>query len=171
MILELADKRAEILRTPLQKFDFQNPPCDPRILYTDLAETMNKHNGLGLSANQVGIPYRVFVMRASPVIGCFNPVVVDQSTETWVDEEGCLSFPGIVVKVRRPVKIKVRFADALGETSTHVFAGLTARIFLHELDHINGRLFTESATNLELALAIKRAKKKSNATYVIGDLR
>ena len=98
-------------------------------------------------------------------------VLVDTSEETWYDEEGCLSFPGIIVKVKRPVKIKVRYANALGEVDTHIYQGLTARIFLHEMDHVNGKLYTQYASNLELALAIKKANKKLKKNYVIGDLR
>ena len=159
MIRDLVDCNDPILRLPLEKFDFTNPPTDPLELAVDLAETCLHHNGLAIAANQVGLPYRVFVIRGDEIITCFNPTIVDQSPETIVLEEGCLSFPGLFVKVKRPKKIKVRYTEPNAETVTQIFDGFTARVFQHELDHLNGIVYTGRANRFHLEQARKRVKK------------
>jgi peptide deformylase len=66
------------------------------------------NDGLGLSANQIGLPYRAFAIKAEKIIVCFNPRIVDYSEETIYLEEGCLSYPNLYIKVKRPKKIKIR---------------------------------------------------------------
>jgi peptide deformylase len=159
MILKLLECDSPILRQEMELFDFANPPTNPVELYNNLAETMIEYHGLGLSANQVGLPYRAFVLRAEEVIGCFNPKIVDYSSETILMEEGCLSNPGLFVKIKRPKKIKTRYTLPNGETVTKVFDGITARCFQHELDHLNGLLYTSRASEYHLEKAKKFAKK------------
>lgn len=166
MILELIDCNDSLLKQPVEPFDFSNPSVDPLDLVSDLAETMLHHNGVGLSANQVGLPYRVFVIHGTELIPCFNPRIVDYSEEKIVLEEGCLSYPGLFVKVKRPRRIKVRYADPNGNITTQVFDGMTARIFQHELDHLDGIRYIERANRIHLDQARKAAKKaqrKNNA--------
>jgi peptide deformylase len=98
-------------------------------------------------------------MRAEEVIGCFNPKIVDFSSETVLLEEGCLSDPGLFVKIKRPKKIKARYTLPNGETVTKVFDGITARCYQHELDHLNGLLYTSRANAYHLEKAKKNAKK------------
>ena len=69
---------SEILKTTMEPFDFRNPPVDPTELAKDLAETMIANNGLGLSANQINLPYRVFVITGTPIYACFNPRIVEK---------------------------------------------------------------------------------------------
>ena len=159
MSLKIMDCEHPLLKQEMPKFDFQNPPVNPVELYRDLAETMIEYHGIGLAANQVGSPYRAFVMRAEEVIGCFNPKIVDTSSETVLLEEGCLSNPGLFVKIKRPKKIKARYTLPNGETVTKVFDGITARCFQHELDHLNGLLYTSRANAYHLEKAKKNAKK------------
>lgn len=140
-------------------FSFAEPLLNPVELYTDLAETMLSHNGLGLAAPQIGVNARAFVMRSEQIIGVFNPRIVDRSTETIVLEEGCLSYPNLFVKIRRPKKIRARYTLPDGETVTRVFDGMTARVFQHETDHLNGLLFTRLAGSIRLESAKKKAKK------------
>lgn len=147
------------LTTPTVKFDFTNPPIDPYQLTTSLLETMHQYNGIGLAANQVDLPYRVFVMKGDPNFACFNPRIVMPSTETIALEEACLSFPGVVVKVTRPRSIRVRFQTPSGETVTKQFTGLSARVFQHELDHLDGILYYNRSSRLEREMAKKKAKK------------
>jgi peptide deformylase len=137
-ILDLVDKDHPLLKTELPHFDFSNPPVDPVQLAKDLTETMISNHGLGLAANQVGLPYRVFVLTGETVYACFNPRIVDFSQEMVYMNEGCLSYPGFVVKIKRPWNIRVRFTMPNGETATAKLEGLTARCFQHELDHLNG---------------------------------
>lgn len=160
MILELVEPNHPILKETLAKFDFSNPPEDPIEIAANLADTMLSNNGLGLSANQVGLPYRVFVMRSLPLpIVCYNPIIVDQSTETVVLEEGCLSHPNLFVKIKRPKKIKVRFTEPNGNVVTEVFDGMTARVFQHEFDHLEGICHINRANRFHLEQAKKNLKK------------
>lgn len=159
MILELVPEDSDTLFQELPKFDFSNPPVDPIQLSKDLAETMLANNGVGLSANQVGLPYRVFVIKSNPIIACFNPYVVDDGEEELSLEEGCLSYPDLFIKIKRKKTIKVRYTEPSGQTNTRVFDGLTARIFLHEYDHLNGVNFIDRATPLHKEMAFKKRKK------------
>jgi peptide deformylase len=161
MIQELVDKNDSILKREMKPFDFSNPPVDPVVLYNDLAETMIENGGIGLSANQVGLPYRFFVMRSEEIIGCFNPKIVDFSSEQVILEEGCLSYPNLYVKIKRPKIIKVRYTLPNGETVTRKFDGITARCFQHELDHLNGIVYTKRANKIHLEQANKIVKKMS----------
>ena len=153
---KLIEHNSPLLKQVTEKFDFSNPPTDPVQLYNDLAKIMIDEGGIGLSANQVGLPYRFFVLRAEQVIGCFNPIIVDQSSEMVMLEEGCLSFPGLMVKIKRPRRIKVRFAEPDGQIYTKVFDGMTARAFQHELSHLDGRTMFDDCSYIER----ERAKKK-----------
>lgn len=166
MIRDILDHTDPILREEMPAFDFANPIMDPVELYTDLAETMRENEGMGLSANQIGVRTRAFVMRAEEIIGVFNPRVVDVSSETVMLEEGCLSYPNLFVKIKRPKSIKVRFTTPDGETSTKTFTGMTARVFLHELDHLNGIAHTSRANRYHLEQA-KKLVKKINRKYPI----
>lgn len=149
-----------MLKQKLDYFDFSNPPTDPIKLAYTLAEEMLKYDGIGLAANQLGLPYRVFAIKSSPILVCFNPIIVAVSPEKVKDKEGCLTFPGLFLTIERPRDIKVRWTQPNGETNTHTYTGLTARIFQHELDHLNGILFTEKCGPVALALAKAKLKKK-----------
>ena len=157
---KLVDKKDPVIRSVLTKFNFVNPPMNPVELTYKLCDTMLINNGVGLAANQIGIPYRVFAMRTEPLTVCFNPIIVDRSTKETLLEEGCLTFPGFFVKVPRADIIKVRYAEPSGQVVTKKFAGMTARIFQHELDHLEGKLFTDYVSRTALALAIKKANKR-----------
>jgi peptide deformylase len=162
MIYELIDCNAPLLGQEIEPFDFSNPPVKPLDLVANLAETMLANNGVGLSANQCGLPYRVFIMLGQELIPCFNPRIVDTSKETIVLEEGCLSYPSLFVKIKRPRRIKVRFADPNGNIVTRTFDGMTARVFQHELDHLDGVNYQMRATKFHLEQARKKKPKKNN---------
>lgn len=157
-ILNLVKDSDPILKQVMENFNFLSPPTDPIQLAKDLAETMIDNKGIGLSANQVGLPYRVFVITGSPIQACFNPKIVDTSTEMVYLEEGCLSYPGLVVKIKRPRMIRVRFTMPNGETKTEKFDGMTARIFQHELDHLNGIVHISRANLYHKEKALKDQK-------------
>lgn len=162
MIVPILDRTDPILREKMPAFDFQNPTVDPIQLYTDLAETMRENQGMGLSANQIGVRTRAFVISGEEIIGVFNPRVVDISSETVLLEEGCLSYPNLFVKIKRPKSIKVRYTTPDGETTTKTFTGLTARVFLHELDHLDGIIHTSRANKYHLEQSKKLVKKLKN---------
>lgn len=118
---------------------------------------MYDNNGIGLAANQVGIPYRIFAMRGYPEnFVCVNPRIVNFSSQEIALEEGCLSFPNLVVKIKRPKEIRVRFQTPNGETITRMFDGMTARVFQHELDHLNGIIFYKRANRFHREKALKK---------------
>lgn len=158
MILELVKEDAPILKQACEDFDFSNPPCDPIELAKNLNETMIAKDGLGLSANQVGLPYRVFVIRIEKdePFPIFNPKILTTSDKMISMKEGCLSFPLLYMSIKRPDSVRIRFTDQYGETSTHRFIGMTARVVLHEYDHMEGKLFTEIASKFESNRALRK---------------
>lgn len=159
MAYELVSSDHPLLSRELEEFDFKNPPTNPTELANGLIQAMIDNKGLGLSANQCGLPHRVFVMHSSPTKVCFNPRVVTASAEDILLDEGCLTYPNLFVKVKRPQRIKVRYQDVLGETHTETFIGMTARIFLHELDHMNGKNFKQRANPAHLERALREQKQ------------
>jgi len=145
------------LSEPCTSFDFTDAQTNPIQLASDLVATMLKNNGVGLAANQVGYKLRVFAMRTAPEMTVvFNPKIVSFSDDEEVLEEGCLSFPNLIIPIKRPKSIRVRFAYPNGEIGTHTYAGLTARVFQHELDHIDGVLFFSRANKIHLERALKK---------------
>lgn len=156
----LVEEQDAILREICSPFDFDGNN-DPKEIVKQMFEIMFKENGLGLAAPQVGQTFRLFVM--GPEIGeqfvCFNPEILEESDEQELAEEGCLSFPGLYFKVKRPNKIKVRYQDRDGKTHEREFEGLWARCFLHELDHLNGIVFVDKIGKVALDLANRRRKK------------
>jgi len=141
-----------------EKFDFSQSDIDPNQLAHILAQTMIKANCFSLSAPQIGLPYRAFIIAGTPMICCFNPVIVDQTTETEYLEEVCCSYPSLVLKKKRPKNIKVRYTQPNGEVITRKLIGLSSRLFQHELDHLNGVPFHSGHTRLSLEIAFRKAK-------------
>lgn len=158
MILKIVDPGHPGLYKVAEEFDFANPPCDPVELANNLIETMTANKGLGLAANQCGLPYRAFVLWSEQPFVVFNPRIVDQTSENVLLEEGCLTFPHLFIKIKRPKIIKVRFQDAYGETHTEKFIGMTARGFLHEMDHLDGILYQKRASIPQLNKATNQRK-------------
>lgn len=159
-----------ILRQKMPAFDFSNPVMDPKELEKEMIETMLKNNGMGLAANQVGIATRVFTM-GHPTMpenakAFFNPEIV-ANTESIKDlEEGCLSFPGIYVNIKRPTAIKARWQNSSGGWEEGEFEGYECKCFLHEFDHLEGIVFSDRVSQLKWAMAIKKLrsqKRKYNA--------
>ena len=158
-IFDLVPPQSPVLRQYLSTFDFNNSPVNPIDFASSLVETCKKYNGLGLSANQCGFPYRVFVMGlGDEYVAYFNPEILSYEGEHHMSE-GCLSFPLLNIAITRPQKINVSYQDFNGETHTKTFDGITARCFLHELDHMNGILYTDRAKPLALEYAMKKVKK------------
>ena len=157
MNVEFVSETSPILLSECEEFDFDNPPCDPKELAQALHDKMLKSDGLGLSANQVGLPYRVFVMRTGEKpYAVFNPKVVDVSEKELSMKEGCLSFPLLYLSVKRPDSVRIRFQDETGEMRTEKFIGMTARIALHEFDHMLGKVYTQRATQYETQRALRK---------------
>ena len=159
-IFNLLPEGTPSLNEPLAEFDFTNPPVDPNVFASSLVETCIKNRGLGLSANQCGFPYRVFVAGAEDnYVAYFNPKIISSSQEESLADEGCLSFPNLFLKVYRPNHIGVEYQDFHGEKHSATFSGLTARIFLHELDHMNGITFVHRTKPMALKSGIDKRDK------------
>ena len=112
-----------------------------------LKENMVHYEGIGLSANQIGISERVFVMmlnvETEETITCFNPRIVKRYEDDVWFEEGCLSFPDEIINIQRPDRIVVKYEDEDKKDHKIKLDGLPARVFLHEFDHLEGIVFTE----------------------------
>lgn len=128
---------------PVEKFDTKLGA-----LLDDMAETMNAANGVGLAAPQVGILRRVVTIDVGEgLIELVNPVITKMSGKQE-GQEGCLSFPGEWGIVERPMKVTVRAFDRHGDEFEMTGEGLLARAFCHEIDHLNGIVFTTRASHM-----------------------
>ena len=119
-------------------------------LAEDMALTMHAHEGAGLAANQVGVLRRLFTyddpgdeLREPSAGAVVNPVLLGASEESEAADEGCLSFPGLFYPVERQLEVIVRHQDVRGEQHETVMRDFGARIWLHEMDHLNGVLFID----------------------------
>ena len=128
-----------------------------------LFDSMKHYQGIGLSANQIGIMERAFVMYSDvnkrETITCFNPEIVTQSDTEIIMDAGCLTFPGLWLKVKRPDSIEVQYEDKTGEMQHQAMFGLECRIFLHEYDHMEGMDFTQKVSKIKLNRALKHRSK------------
>jgi peptide deformylase len=151
-----------ILRSQMPAFDFENPIMDPKELASRMIDTMISNRGLGLSANQCGVETSVFVMGHPQTpensVAFFNPKIVANTDDIRDLEEGCLSFPGIYVNIKRPTAIKAQWQDSDGKLCEGEFSGYECKCFLHEYDHLQGIVFSDRVSQLKWAMAIKKLK-------------
>jgi peptide deformylase len=137
-------------------------------LAQNMVLTMHAAPGIGLAAPQVSFSRRLITVDLSvgenpqDLVVLVNPEFVEREGEA-IEEEGCLSVPGIREKVRRPARVRVKGIDLRGEEKIIEAEGLLARVFCHEIDHINGRLFFENLSPLKKALIKKKLKKEQEA--------
>ena len=163
MIYKLINNESEILKTATEVFDFDNPIVEPKEFVENLAETMIENKGLGLSAPQCGFNKSVLVVgdprEKYSIMGIFNPTIVNYSEEQILMYERCLSFPGLLIKIKRPEEVRVRFQDMNGDTVTRKFTGVSGRAVQHEYDHLQGILFQRKANRVHLEAAKRKQKK------------
>jgi peptide deformylase len=151
-----AKEDERFLRTKTVAFDFaKHSRADIRALVKRMREAMNRANGVGLSANQIGLRWRVFVAQVPAEKGgkpmfyaIFNPRLSKQSPETETLEEGCLSVPETWGPTERHYRLVLDGQDASGKPVKIKAWGLLARIFQHECDHLDGKLFVDKAEKL-----------------------
>lgn len=138
---------------------------------TEMVAIMKTLHGRGLAGNQVGLLKRVFTIQLdghpelTEPFAMFNPKVVainGDHEDTF--EEGCLSFPNLWLQVKRPVSITSEYFDKTGKLCIIELTGIDARCFLHELDHLNGTVFTEKVSQMKLLLARKKQRKNNGRT-------
>lgn len=138
-------------------------------LAEDMLETMRAAEGLGLAANQVGVLKRLFTWEADREDGqggfvreggaVVNPTLTDSSEDLQDGDEGCLSFPGLFYPLARPLRVEIAYQDLAGDDHTVQLAGLPARIWLHEMDHLNGILFIDHLAAHDRKAALKQMRE------------
>lgn len=132
-----------------------------------MIDYMINNHGIGLAANQVGITKRVFTMGADNTVGfpkpfaLFNPRIVATSDDYVLDKEGCLSYPGLFLSIKRPSWVAVEYQDYNGVTRGYKAEGYAAKCVQHEIDHLNGVCFIDIVSPLKLKLANQKLRKKS----------
>jgi peptide deformylase len=159
VVYNLVPETDPILKEVLPEFDFNNKETTAIGLASALVETCKHYKGYGLSANQCGFKYRVFVMGAEDnYVAFFNPKVLKTYDEKHM-VEGCLSFPFLGLNITRPATVDVEYQDFNGEPKTATYTGISARCFLHELDHMNGIVYTNRVKPLALQQGLKKRNK------------
>jgi len=151
----------EILEREVKDVDLENLEFDPVELKKEMVEFMIANNGIGLSANQIGLDAKVFVMGDSVENStmCINPTVLQYTSDTQDDIEGCLSFPNVFVKIKRPKEILAKYWNENLEECTVKIEGYSAKCYLHEMDHLLGITFKDRASKLKWDMATKKARK------------
>lgn len=159
-ILKLVDEYDPILNEPTIPVDFESMQGrDVAYHAMSIAETLGELQGLGLSANQVGIKHRMCAINMGEQIWILiNPTVTWSSTETSEFKEGCLSFPGLYLALKRPKSIKVKFQAINGQVLEQQFDGLTATVIQHEIDHLDGICYTSKISPIKLDIAKRKVK-------------
>ena len=169
--------KLKVYQWPHETLNQISIPCEPSS-YSDefekeLKTLMVESGGIGLAANQVGITERFFCIGCSyfvhfkkPTV-IYNPMIITQATEEMVDEEGCLSFPKILVKVKRPKAIEVAYQDNKGKTHTAKLVGYEAKCFQHENDHLDGITFNmKSKTRWSMKKVIRPKKVQKDHRFI-----
>jgi peptide deformylase len=162
-ILNLVDSYDPILRERCKEVDFEKMPGNyVAQLALSLMESLNEHQGLGLSANQVGIGARmcaINMLEEKKIYCLINPRIVSIAETTSKYKEGCLSFPGLFLEIERPSWVEIEFQAANGEKMTKRFEGIYATCVLHELDHLDGIVFTTRVSSIKLDMARRKIKQ------------
>jgi|TARA_B110000967_G_scaffold146759_1_gene150223 peptide deformylase len=141
---------------------------DRKELSEAMFDTMKKYGGIGLSANQVGLPFNMFVIGDHPEVEknlkmtCFNPIIISSSVEEEVMKEGCLTFPFVFLSITRPRKVVVKYEDENGDLKEGSLDGMISRVFQHEYDHMLGKTFVDGVSKMKLDMAYKKAQKQMN---------
>ena len=167
--MEFNLKQHDTLTQPSTDWDFATDG-DAEQLEREMIDFMLANNGIGLAANQINLAKRVFVMGSDTAPGfpkpfaIFNPVILDASKEMIEDTEGCLSYPGLLLKVKRPEWIVAQWQDSKGVWQEAKLEGYLNKCFQHEFDHLNGVCFVDRVSQLKLQLAYKKLRKLNDRT-------
>lgn len=158
--LTLLPETHPLLQVPTERVsDIRTQVCP---WLTEMFRVMRDNNGIGLAANQVGIGRSFFIADIDGHRKVYvNPEIVEQAVELEQVVEGCLSFPGIHMKVSRPAHVRARYTTSDGYLMEEVLSGIEARVYLHELDHLNGKTFNQRVSNLVWDMARKKRNKKN----------
>lgn len=162
-MLDIYTIGAEVLREkalPIERFDEQLAS-----LVESMFDTMKQGKGVGLAATQVGLAQRLFVIQidGDKRRVFINPEIVETSVELENFEEGCLSIPGVYADLLRPATVTVQAMNERGRRFTLDAEGFLARVIQHELDHLNGVLFTDRLPELSRDRLLKQYEKRMRA--------
>ena len=167
--LKFVPGNAPVMQQPLPKFEDaqleQHGYESRQQLVDQMFDFQLKWNGIGLTCNQVGLPINMFTLggvaelEGGRRLACFNPEITKVSKVQVMIEEGCLTFPGLYLKLSRPADIQVKFEDEKGDTQEIMLTGMMSRAYQHEWDHTQGRIFIQRASKLKLDRAMKRQTK------------
>lgn len=161
--MELITAPNEWLEKAVKPFDFD--ALDAKEIAGQMAKIMMENNGIGLSANQVGLDAQIFVMRPlqhkeiTKPFAVINPQILSLEGDMKMAPEGCLSYPGLVLQVKRVPKLVASFLDIDSNECIIEFEGIDSRCFLHEFDHLQGIDFTQRVSKLRLDRAYKKLEK------------
>lgn len=180
MILPIVGYGSPVLRNIAKEIDFNYPDLDK--LIQDMFETMKQASGLGLAAPQIDRSIRLFVIDTSSLKEedlegqgmkpetfrkvFINPEIIEESGELWSFQEGCLSLPDIHEDVSRYSIIKVRYFDEKFNEKTEVLDGIQARVFQHEFDHLQGKVFVDRLSPLRKTLLRKKLNNISSGKVI-----
>jgi peptide deformylase len=172
--LQLVSPDNSILYNTPPKYNFDLHKDTTELFANLMFSRMQELGGMGLAANQVGVNIQFFTMGLDVLrMDVFNPEIISTDGEI-ITEEGCLTYPGIFLQIKRPLTIEVKFYTAKEELIKTKLTGLTARIFLHEYDHLNGITFKEKVSVLKWSLANKKLnnyksklKKEIRQRYIV----
>ena len=157
--MELVYAPADILKKPTISVD---EDMDNVVKLAEQMHTlMIQNNGIGLAAPQVGIDKSFFIIGDKTRYKlAVNPKIIETSKEQTLMTEGCLSFPGLFLKVLRPLNCVVEYVNNKGETVNEKLEGMMSRVFQHETDHLNGITFDTLVSKLKLDMAVKKRDKR-----------
>ena len=160
MNLALLEENNPQLLEVSEEWDFRIDGS-PEELVRAMSKFMADNGGVGLAAPQLGIKKRIFIMgNFTKLVACINPKIVSLSEERKNDLEGCLSFPDLFMKVKRPASAVVQYNTVSGELVERELTGFECRVFLHEYDHLIGVTFDQRVGNLSFKMAKDKRKKE-----------
>jgi peptide deformylase len=155
--MQLIKAPNNFLEKKVKSFDFET--MDPVKISMDMLEIMKKYKGIGLSANQVELDAQIFIMGEENSLTIINPTILEVSTNKIEMDEGCLSFPGLFLKIKRPDIITVKYLDTQQKECIIKLEGFHARVFLHEYDHLQGITFDQRVSKMRLEMSKKKQEK------------
>lgn len=158
----VTEDNLDYLRQKSTPFNFEQPQCDADDLAKGIADYVTKAKAFGVAGVQLSMPYRVFgvYVEEGKFQVMYNPeLLLVNEQKKIVETEGCLSFPELFLNINRPKEICVKYQDTTGKLNTIELKDYYARGFLHELDHLNGVVFTDYVGKLALKMARKKVQK------------
>ena len=159
--LELVEPKHPVLHVVATTDPFDDKDVNWESREQEMFELMERRMGVGLASPQIGSSHRMFVMtfETGENVGIYNPEILEFSDKTIPMEEGCLTFPLLYFIVTRPEKVKVKFQTNDKQIVEDWLEGRDARCFLHEFDHLQGKLFLEYTSDMKLQRAMKKREK------------